>query len=293
MDGIINIYKESGYTSHDVVARLRGILHIKKIGHTGTLDPEAVGVLPCCIGKGTKLVDLIADRTKEYEAVMRLGIRTDTEDMTGKILSQSEVNLTEDEISKVMTSFVGDIKQIPPMYSALKVNGKKLYELAREGVEIERKARDISIFKIEVIEINLPLVRFKLECSKGTYVRSLCRDIGEKLGCGASMQSLIRTRVGIYKIEDALKLDEVEAYVKAGKIENYIKAVDQFFDNLPKIVIDESLNKKADNGNSFFKNEIKTNEKRVLIYKADNKFIGIYYYDDTDKMFKPEKLFFI
>ena len=292
MDGIINIYKERGYTSHDVVARLRGILHIKKIGHTGTLDPEAVGVLPCCIGKGTKLVDLIADRSKEYEAVMRLGVTTDTEDMTGNILSTSNVDANEEDIRKAVSSFVGEIDQIPPMYSALKVNGKKLYELAREGVTIERKPRRITIEGIDIINIDLPLVTMKIGCSKGTYIRSLCRDIGEKLGCGAAMESLVRSRVGVFNIEDAIKLDEVEKLVDEGKIEDYIKSVDLMFSDIPKVVINEELNKKADNGNSFYKNELNVNYEEIRVYKQDGTFIGIYKYVKGERLYKPVKLFF-
>ncbi len=292
MDGIINIYKERGYTSHDVVARLRGILHIKKIGHTGTLDPEAVGVLPCCIGKGTKLVDLIADRSKEYEAVMRLGVTTDTEDMTGNILSTSNVDVAKENIEEAVASFVGEIDQIPPMYSALKVNGKKLYELAREGVTIERKPRRITIEGIDIINIDLPLVTMKIGCSKGTYIRSLCRDIGEKLGCGAAMESLVRSRVGVFNIEDAIKLDEVEKLVDEGKIEDYIKSVDLMFSDIPKVVINEELNKKADNGNSFYKNELNVNYEEIRVYKQDGTFIGVYKYVKGERLYKPVKLFF-
>ena len=292
MDGIINIYKERGYTSHDVVARLRGILHIKKIGHTGTLDPEAVGVLPCCIGKGTKLVDMIADRSKEYEAVMRLGVTTDTEDMTGNILSTSNVDVAKENIEEAVASFVGEIDQIPPMYSALKVNGKKLYELAREGVTIERKPRRITIEGIDIINIDLPLVTMKIGCSKGTYIRSLCRDIGEKLGCGAAMESLVRSRVGVFNIEDAIKLDEVEKLVDEGKIEDYIKSVDLMFSDIPKVVINEELNKKADNGNSFYKNELNVNYEEIRVYKQDGTFIGIYKYVKGERLYKPVKLFF-
>ncbi len=292
MDGIINIYKERGYTSHDVVARLRGILHIKKIGHTGTLDPEAVGVLPCCIGKGTKLVDLIADRSKEYEAVMRLGVTTDTEDMTGNILSTSNVDVAKENIEEAVSSFVGEIDQIPPMYSALKVNGKKLYELAREGVTIERKPRRITIEGIDIINIDLPLVTMKIGCSKGTYIRSLCRDIGEKLGCGAAMESLVRSRVGVFNIEDAIKLDEVEKLVDEGKIEDYIKSVDLMFSDIPKVVINEELNKKADNGNSFYKNELNVNYEEIRVYKQDGTFIGVYKYVKGERLYKPVKLFF-
>ena len=188
MDGVIVIRKEKGFTSHDVVAKLRGILHMKKIGHTGTLDPDAEGVLPVALGKATRLVDMITDKEKTYEAVMRLGVVTDTQDMSGTVLSQTtELSVTEEELCTVVSSFVGDYMQVPPMYSALKVNGKKLYELAREGKTVERKPRPVHFYEIEILDISFPLVRFRVTCSKGTYIRTLCHDIGEKLGCGASM----------------------------------------------------------------------------------------------------------
>ena len=185
MDGVIVIRKEKDFTSHDVVAKLRGILHMKKIGHTGTLDPDAEGVLPVALGKATRLVDMITDKEKTYEAVMRLGVVTDTQDMSGTVLSQAaELHVTEEELRAAIESFAGDYMQVPPMYSALKVNGKKLYELAREGKTVERKPRPVHFYEIEILEINLPLVRFCVTCSKGTYIRTLCHDIGEKLGCG-------------------------------------------------------------------------------------------------------------
>ena len=190
--GIIVIHKEKGFTSHDVVAKLRGILHMKKIGHTGTLDPDATGVLPVALGKGTKLVDLLTDKEKTYEAVLHLGIDTDTQDMSGTVLEEKPVNVTEEEVRKVLKSFVGEQLQIPPMYSALKVNGKKLYELAREGKTVERKARPVCFYEIEPLEFHLPLVKIRVTCSKGTYIRTLCHDIGEKLGCGGCMEELLQ-----------------------------------------------------------------------------------------------------
>ena len=194
--GIINVYKEKGFTSHDVVAKLRGIVGQKKIGHTGTLAPDATGVLPVCLGKATKLCDLLTDKDKTYEAVMLLGMTTDTQDITGRILEEkSTETLTADKVREVIESFIGDYDQIPPMYSALKVNGKKLYELAREGKVVERKARPVKILDIRIIEMDLPRVRMEVSCSKGTYIRTLCHDIGEQLGCGGCKDSLIRTRV--------------------------------------------------------------------------------------------------
>ena len=192
--GIIVIHKEKGFTSHDVVAKLRGILHMKKIGHTGTLDPDATGVLPVALGKGTKLVDLLTDKEKTYEAVLHLGIDTDTQDMSGTVLEERPVNVTEEEVRKVLKSFVGEQLQVPPMYSALKVNGKKLYELAREGKTVERKARPVCFYEIEPLEFHLPLVKIRVTCSKGTYIRTLCHDIGEKLGCGGCMEELLCLR---------------------------------------------------------------------------------------------------
>ncbi|MDE5932478.1 MAG: tRNA pseudouridine(55) synthase TruB, partial [Lachnospiraceae bacterium] len=213
--GIINIYKEAGYTSHDVVAKLRRILGQKKIGHTGTLDPDAVGVLPVCLGVGTRLCDMLTEENKEYVAEPRFGVTTDTQDMSGAILSRQEVTVTEEQAMEIAGSFLGDYEQVPPMYSALKMNGRKLYELAREGLEVERKARRVRIEALEILHMELPVVRMRVVCSKGTYIRTLCDDIGKKAGCGAAMESLKRTRVGNFRIENALSLSEVEEMLKA------------------------------------------------------------------------------
>ena len=186
--GVINIYKEPGFTSHDVVAKLRGILRQKKIGHTGTLDPAAEGVLPVCLGKGTKLCDLLTDKRKTYQAVLLLGTETDTQDMTGTILSEKPTEqLTEPAVRGAAESFVGPYMQVPPMYSALKVNGKKLYELARAGKEVERAARPVEIYDLQIDAVELPRVTMTVTCSKGTYIRTLCYDIGRKLGCGGCL----------------------------------------------------------------------------------------------------------
>ena len=195
VNGIINVYKEKGYTSFDVVAKLRGIFKQKKIGHTGTLDPDAEGVLPVCLGKATKVCDLLTDKSKEYEAVLLLGKVTDTQDITGTVLEEKDVKVTEEAVRETVLSFVGDYMQIPPMYSALKVNGKKLCDLAREGKTVERQARPVKILTIDILDVTLPRVRMRVHCSKGTYIRTLCQDIGEKLGCGGCMESLLRTQV--------------------------------------------------------------------------------------------------
>ncbi len=211
--GIINVYKEPGYTSHDVVARLRGILKQKKIGHTGTLDPAAEGVLPVCLGMGTRLCDMLADRTKTYEAVLLLGCSTDTQDTTGTILTENRekaLALDPETAEKVILGFKGDYDQIPPMYSALKVDGKKLCDLARAGKEVERKARRVQILEISILNMELPRVSIRVTCSKGTYIRTLCDDIGRELGTGGCMEHLLRTRVDRFLVEDSLKLDEIE-----------------------------------------------------------------------------------
>ena len=253
--GVINIYKEPGFTSHDVVAKLRGILRQKKIGHTGTLDPAAEGVLPVCLGKGTKLCDLLTDKRKTYQAVLLLGTETDTQDMTGTILSEKPTEqLTEPAVRGAAESFVGPYMQVPPMYSALKVNGKKLYELARAGKEVERAARPVEIYDLQIDAVELPRVMMTVTCSKGTYIRTLCHDIGEKLGCGGCMEKLIRTRVDRFAIGDSLRLSEVEALAKAGQIEDRIVPVDGMFEDCPAYVSEsEVLDKLLQNGNPVYR----------------------------------------
>lgn len=195
VNGILNVYKEKGYTSHDVVAKLRGIVGQKKIGHTGTLDPDAEGVLPVCLGRATKVCDMLTEKDKTYEAVLLLGKETDTQDISGTVLRVGETEgLTQEQVKDCVMSFVGEYDQIPPMYSALKVNGKKLYELAREGKTIERKSRKVEIKEIRILEMALPRVRMEVSCSKGTYIRTLCHDIGEKLGCFGCMESIFVQR---------------------------------------------------------------------------------------------------
>ncbi len=256
INGIINIKKEKGYTSHDVVAKLRGILKQKKIGHTGTLDPDATGVLPVCLGNATKLCDLLTDKSKEYTAVFRLGITTDTQDISGTILSECEVHVTKEELEQTVSSFLGDSFQIPPMYSAIKVNGQKLYDLARQGKEVERKPRPISISKLEINWIDFPHVSITVGCSKGTYIRTLCYDIGEKLGCGATMTELVRTKVGEFLLNDAHTLSEIEEFVRQDTIEAYIKKVEEFFADCPFITPQPSFERMLLNGNRLYGNQI-------------------------------------
>lgn len=294
-NGIINIYKERGFTSHDVVAKLRGILKQKKIGHTGTLDPEATGVLPVCLGRATKVCDLLTDKDKIYKAVMRLGVATDTQDMTGTVINRAVDenlnNLCKDDVTRAIKSFIGDYDQIPPMYSALKVNGKKLYELARSGQVIERQPRRVHIFDIVIEDISLPFVTMTVHCSKGTYIRTLCNDIGEKLGCFGAMESLERVKVSCFDLKNSIKLSDVESYVNSGEIDNYILSVDKLFMDLPEFVDDGRNEKLLNHGNEFFANGIII-DGDVRVYNKTGDFIGIYKYMESRKMYSPVKVFF-
>ena len=294
MDGVIVIRKEKGFTSHDVVAKLRVILNMKKIGHTGTLDPDAEGVLPVALGKATRLVDMITDKEKTYEAVMRLGVVTDTQDMSGTVLSQTaELHVTEEELRAVIESFVGDYMQVPPMYSALKVNGKKLYELAREGKTVERKPRPVHFYEIEILEINLPLVRFCVTCSKGTYIRTLCHDIGEKLGCGAAMETLLRTKVGRFTLDDAITLAQTEEAVKNGTIESKVLGIEEFLAEYPRVCCTKEGDRLLANGNPLVQTLVDAEEKDgwIRMCNSEGNFAGVYQWDEKRDRYFPVKMF--
>lgn len=295
-NGVINIYKEKGFTSHDVVAKMRGILKQKKIGHTGTLDPDAVGVLPVCLGSATKLCDMLTDRDKEYIAVLKLGVETDTQDTTGRILKECTVTADEEQVKEAIGSFVGDYAQVPPMYSALKVDGKKLYELARQGKEVERKARPVTIYEIEILDMKLPEVTIRVACSKGTYIRTLCHDIGGKLGCGGAMASLKRTKAGAFLLDTAITLSELEKVRDEEKIESVLIPVDAMFEELAAVHVPDDVLKLVKNGNTFYTNQILQRRRyghgeEVRVYDTQGKFYGIYYCDEKENKFKPRKMF--
>lgn len=294
-NGVINIYKEQGFTSHDVVAKLRGILKQKKIGHTGTLDPDAEGVLPVCLGSGTKLCDMLTDRDKTYEAVLLLGQSTDTQDISGTVLERAEVSVTEAMAGEAILSFVGAYEQIPPMYSALKVGGRKLCDLARAGQEVERKARPVVIYGIEILEVCMPRIRMSVSCSKGTYIRTLCHDIGEKLGCHGCMEKLLRTKAGQFLLEDSLRLSEVERLRDEGRLEEAILPVDEVFTAHPKAVLKKESSRLGYNGNPFRKTDltvqdVKEGESRV--YDHAGAFIGIYAWHPGQRLYRPVKMFY-
>ena len=316
MNGIINVYKEAGFTSFDVVAKLRGILKQKKIGHTGTLDPDAVGVLPVCLGSATKLCDMLTDKKKEYIAEFVLGKITDTQDISGTVLEEKTVTCTEEEVRAVIASFVGEYEQLPPMYSAIKVDGKRLYELARQGKEVERKTRPVTLYEIEILSMDLPHVSVRVRCSKGTYIRTLCHDIGMQLNCGAVMTSLKRTASGQFGLDSAHTLAQIEALRDSGELDSVIIPVDEVFKDLPAIVLQGELVNKILNGNYISWNKCKGYVKHAgnttsgldaggvnslscagqlfRVYKElDNSsnFMAVYRYDTEKKGIVPEKMF--
>ncbi len=305
-NGIINVYKEKDYTSHDVVAILKGMLSTRKIGHTGTLDPQAEGVLPVCVGGATKVCDIITDTTKEYEATLLLGRATDTDDIYGEIIGQREVNVSEEDVRTAVMSFTGDIMQIPPMYAAIKVDGRKLYDIARSGRVIERKPRPVTISRITILGIDLPSVRFLVECSRGTYIRSLCRDIGEKLGCLGCMSALIRTRSGYFRLDSARKLSELQRLCDDGRAGEAIVGADVLFPDLPVINADDEVSlRMVDNGNMFSiagSRVMDADNKAVLARKLNPReqvrvyvggvFRGIYSYDASLDYVRPVKILY-
>lgn len=362
MDGIINIYKEQGYTSHDVIARMRGISGQRRAGHTGTLDPDAEGVLPVCLGTATRVVEMLTDTDKSYEAVVLLGIATDTEDISGEITAFGQDRLSEipdDSISVAVQSFKGEYMQIPPVYSAIKKDGKKLCELTREGKELIPEARSVTIKEIEIMSniadgvlgekpelvrggdgsegsgtlvlkegsymdrfgangepeddrfkrnndpewmkdeavLALPVKRFviRVECAKGTYIRSLCRDIGEKLGVHATMEKLIRTKVGSLGIESSLTLAQAQELAGEGRLSEALIATDECFKDLPALHTKEKYDQVLENGNIMFfrhfKEYIKEPVSPVRVYTSKGEFLAVYQFEERRKLYKPLKMF--
>lgn len=308
-NGIINVYKEAGYTSRDAVSRLTGILGQRRIGHTGTLDPAAEGVLLMCIGTATKICELLMSDKKEYKAVMKLGFITDTEDTTGVVLEKTEYsnlwyeeNITREKVETVLKSFIGEIEQIPPMYSAKKIKGKRLYELAREGKTAERRPSKIRIFKLQMDDISLEKreLSITVECSKGTYIRTLCKDIGEALGTKASMDKLLRTRTGDFNLNQSIKLDEIEKIKKEGRLDEILIPIEEIFSNLSefKLISHESL--LMDNGAplpyskiaSFCSKKERPKEgEKFRMYNENGDFRAIYIYKENQDILKAYKMF--
>ena len=299
ISGVLNIYKEAHWTSFDVVAKIRGICHVKKIGHAGTLDPAAEGVLPVCVGKATRIADLLSGEIKTYCAQMRLGEETDTLDQTGTVVRRADPavfdRLTEGQVREVIDSFVGGYDQVPPMYSARHVQGKRLYELAREGKSVERAAVPIRIDRIVIDEISIPNIALTVTCGRGTYIRSLCADIGEKLGCGGVMTHLVRTRVGPFEISDALTIGQVQERLAEKSFGDLLMPVDQVFAERPAVTVASSCEKLAYNGNKIPLAGFQTDDlpaEDFRLYDSRGQFIGIFGIEENGQTVKPVKMFY-
>jgi tRNA pseudouridine55 synthase len=282
MDGFLNINKPAGWTSHDVVARLRSVLNVKKVGHTGTLDPAATGVLPICLGKATKLARLLTESDKQYRAVMRLGEATDTQDGTGTVLSRRAwAHVTESQVRGILKEFVGEIQQVPPMYSAVKIDGQPLYKAARAGREVKRDARTVAIRRLDLIGMEGRDVTLDVACSKGTYIRSLCADIGERAGVGAHLHQLIRIRSGPFHIEDAMTMAEVETAAKEGRIRARVLSAAEVLKDFPSLSVTQQGERRLLHGSPIglravgrLPKEFKTGQA-VLVYNASGDLIAL------------------
>jgi len=288
VNGIIIIDKPAGWTSHDVIAKLRGAIKQKRIGHGGTLDPMATGVLPIFIGRATRAAEFCENAEKEYIAGLRLGIVTDTQDITGNIISENEVTVTEENLKATLPHFTGALKQIPPMYSAIKKDGKKLYELARQGIEIPREPRDVYISLLELLDYcrsentnnyviagstrNPLSYTLRIVCSKGTYIRTLCFDIGAKLGCGGTLSELRRTGAGVFSIENSHTLDDVLAKVLTDSVSDVLLPTDSIFSNYPDIILSEDEVQKAKNG-AICKTQESTEDGKYRVYAPNGEFL--------------------
>lgn len=267
MDGIVIVDKPQNWTSQDVTARLRRVFHTRRIGHGGTLDPMATGVLPVFVGRATRGVEFFEHAEKTYETVLRLGLTTDTEDITGAVLTETPVSVTDEQIEAALAAFRGEIMQVPPMYSALKVNGQKLCDLARKGKTVERQPRPITIHELTLLERGVNTLRLRVRCSKGTYIRTLCKDIGEELGCGGCMESLRRVSAGEYTIDEAVPLQELLDTTQAAK---YLRSVDTMFRNYPAVTLTANQETRCRNGNAF---SVKLPEGTFRAYSQSGEFL--------------------
>lgn len=269
MNGIVIIDKPQGWTSQDVTARLRRVFNTRRIGHGGTLDPMATGVLPVFVGRATRGVEFFEHAEKTYEAVLQLGLTTDTEDTSGTVLEEREVRISKEEFLNILPNFRGEILQIPPMYSALKIDGQKLCDLARKGKTVERKARPITIFELECLEFAGTTARLRVRCSKGTYIRTLCKDIGEALGCGGCMAALRRVTAGEYTIEEAVPL---ETLLETENPEGFLRPVDTMFRNYPEVRMTPKQEQRCRNGNAF---SVNLEEGTYRTYSQSGEFLAL------------------
>ncbi len=306
MDGILNINKPAGITSFGAVAQVKRLTGERHAGHAGTLDPDATGVLPVCLGKATRLVEFFMDSRKVYKAEIEMGVSTDTYDAAGKVTGRGEIACATPDLARIiLDSFKGEIKQIPPMYSALKHQGRPLYALAREGVTVERKSRPVTIYRLELLKWQPPLMMLEIECSKGTYIRSLANDIGERLGCGAHLKTLLRSRYGAFRVEDALTPAGLEEVINRGDLEKYLYPIDYALDGLPAVTVDETGEEAIRTGNApKLDDEIQDpgykaqthsllppEEKYRRAYSADGRFLAILARDKEAGIWRPKKVF--
>ncbi|BBH20826.1 tRNA pseudouridine synthase B [Paenibacillus baekrokdamisoli] len=302
MDGILAVWKPAGWTSHDVVAKVRGLLRTKRIGHAGTLDPQVTGVLPLCIGRATRVVEYVQEKPKAYEAVLQFGLATDTEDLTGTVVSQvDEVVISEADIRRILTAFTGEIDQVPPMYSAVQVGGKRLYELAREGQVIERQARKVTIYELELLALDLdkphPTIRFSVQCSKGTYIRTLCVDIGKALGVPAVMAELKRTMSAGFTEEQCLTMEEIEQLQASGELESKLLPADAALEHFPRCTVNSETAQHAFQGKRVPLPSIADlalsgdNKQLIRLYREDGLFIGLFEREADTELLKAVKVF--
>jgi tRNA pseudouridine55 synthase len=297
LDGILNVAKPAGKTSYGVVARIKRLSGERRVGHAGTLDPDATGVLPVCLGKATRIVEYLSDSSKTYRAVIELGTATDTYDAGGKVLQRGEVSgIDRTQLESALALFRGPISQTPPMYSALKHNGEPLYKLARAGINIERKSRNITIYRLEITDWQPPVVTLEIECSKGTYIRSLAQDIGQALGCGAYLKTLIRTRYGPFNIKSAVSLPQLEEAFREGGWERFLFPIDYVLQDFRAAVIDEAAEKAMKRGNPLVLEQVEMMDNTIVIrcraYAPDGRFLGILRYVPDKGLWQPEKVFF-
>ena len=297
-NGILLLNKEMGFTSHDAVAKLRGILRFRRIGHAGTLDPMAQGLLVMLLGKATRASEYASGAEKEYIADFILGVETDTQDTTGNVLAETPVDVTESQLRQALSSFEGGYDQVPPMYSAIQKDGVRLYDLARKGKEVERESRFIALPLLELLSFDPPRGKLRVRCSKGTYIRTLCHDIGEKLGCGGCMEALMRTRVGRFELKDSISLKELEKIRDEERLGEYLVSVEEMFLDQPKASALPEADSLVHNGNPVKPELVKvewdqryTDQQLFRMYDSDQQFLGVYRYEEDRKWLKPWKMF--
>ncbi len=290
MDGILNINKPWGKTSFGVVAMVKRLTGERRVGHAGSLDPTATGVLPVCLGQGTRVAEFLVEATKVYRAQIELGVATDTYDASGKITQKGDPSgISQGQFESALASFCGLIQQTPPMYSAVKYHGKRLYELARAGIEVERKSRPTRIYHLELIDFELPLATIEVVCGKGTYIRSLAHDLGMILGCGANVKSLIRLRCGLFDIEDAVSISQLEDAFRCGYWQRFIYPIDIVLSHWTAMIVSGDTERSIRNGRSLPGDSSSENHCRV--YTPDGCFLGVLRFDPEREQWQPEKVF--